>query len=282
MDSTLNISTLERFQLIELVVFWEGKLTTKPLMERFDISRQQASAILNQYIKWAPANNLVYDKRLKGYIPSSSFNAVSCQCDFDQYAQLKAEQHFYSPIASSESALPIYYLGLDHKHLDVNVIRGLITAMRERKRVDVGYVSLNHPDTDGRVMVPHSFIRTPFRWHVRGYCEKNQDYRDFVLTRFRSPCEVMDISEHGPEDDDLWNTWSELQIRADARLTVEQQAVVCHDYGMVAGKRTIRIRNALIQYMVTALNIHPQAPLLRPEAQQIEIANWEDIQRFVP
>ena len=47
MDSTLNISTLERFQLIELVVFWEGKLTTKPLMERFDISRQQASAILN-------------------------------------------------------------------------------------------------------------------------------------------------------------------------------------------------------------------------------------------
>jgi len=282
MDGSLNISTLERYQLIELVAFWEGKFTTRHLSERFDISRQQASAILNQYINWAPPNNLVYDSSLKGYIPSDTFTARSCECDFDQYAQLKAEQNFYSPLANSESQLPIHYLGLDHKHVDVHVIRSLITAIREQRRVDIGYVSLNHPDTDGRVIVLHSFIRTPFRWHVRGFCEKNQDYRDFVLTRFRSPCELMDKSTHGPEGDRLWNTWSTLEIKPDERLTQEQQAVIFQDYGMVDGSRRIKIRNALVQYMVAALNIHPESPMLRPEAQQIVIANWDEVQQYVP
>lgn len=40
------------------------------------------------------------------------------------------------------------------------------------------------------------------RWHVRAYCEKNGDYRDFVLSRFRGEPELMDdVSEHTREAD---------------------------------------------------------------------------------
>jgi predicted DNA-binding transcriptional regulator YafY len=43
---------------------------------------------------------------------------------------------------------------------------------------------------------------------VRAYCEKNRDYRDFVLSRFRGEPEVLDESGHGREGDEGWATVS--------------------------------------------------------------------------
>lgn len=39
-----------RFRLLEIVLQWEGRLTTNHLCSAFDIGRQQASRDINRYI----------------------------------------------------------------------------------------------------------------------------------------------------------------------------------------------------------------------------------------
>ena len=69
----IRFDILQRYRLIEIICLWEGRLTTNRLTEIFGISRQQASKDIGRYNKDISALNLIYDKHLKGYIPSPSF-----------------------------------------------------------------------------------------------------------------------------------------------------------------------------------------------------------------
>lgn len=63
-------------------------------------------------------------------------------------------------------------------------------------------MSFSTPDGETRLIAPHTLIYTGMRWHVRAYCERNRDYRDFVLSRFRGIPELMDdLTDHGRESD---------------------------------------------------------------------------------
>ena len=54
-----------------------------------------------------------------------------------------------------------------------------------------------HPNVEIRLIAPHTLVYTGMRWHVRAYCEKNGQYRDFVLSRLRGEPELLDASrEH--------------------------------------------------------------------------------------
>lgn len=65
-----------RYRLIETVAWWEGRLTTGHLIQRFGISRQQASKDINTYIAEHAHKNLTYDKQLKGYMASKQFKPL--------------------------------------------------------------------------------------------------------------------------------------------------------------------------------------------------------------
>lgn len=67
-------------------------------------------------------------------------------------------------------------------------------------------MSLANPEPEIRLMAPHTLVYTGTGWYVQAYCEKNRDYRDFVLNRFRGPPHVLDTSEHGCEEDAGWST----------------------------------------------------------------------------
>lgn len=69
----LRWDLLSRYRLIEIIAYWEGRLTTKHLIDAFGIGRQQASKDINTYLKTIAPGNLVYDKYIKGYRPSQAF-----------------------------------------------------------------------------------------------------------------------------------------------------------------------------------------------------------------
>ena len=71
--NTLRWEQLLRYRFIEIIVLWEGRLTTRHLCEVFGIGRQQASKDINNYIREVGPGNLEYDKFLKGYKPTSQF-----------------------------------------------------------------------------------------------------------------------------------------------------------------------------------------------------------------
>ena len=105
-----------------------------------------------------------------------------------------------------------------------------------------------------------ALIYTGMRWHVRAYCEKNRDYRDFVLSRFRGAPELMhNKTEHTREQDPGWSSQVQVIIEPDSRLKPEQQAIIETDYGMQSGRLVIETRGALCSTCCSAIkSIQPR------------------------
>ncbi len=273
-----------RYRLIETVVWWEGRLTTGHLMQSFGISRQQASKDINSYITDYAPKNLEYDKHLKGYVPSRHFKPLFIDDSASAYLHLLNQNHDRAP--------HIEGLALAYAHTEVldvpdrsvrpEVLRPLLKACRESLRLECEYVSFTTPDGETRLIAPHTLIYTGMRWHVRAYCEKNRDYRDFVLSRFRGEPDLMDApSEHTRELDDGWNILLTVVIEPDSRLKPEQRTIIEADYGMRDGQLVIVTRGALVQYVLQRYQIDPTKVHAKATAQQIVVANLEELQPWL-
>ncbi|MCR9104902.1 MAG: WYL domain-containing protein [Gammaproteobacteria bacterium] len=270
---------LLRYRFIETIVLWEGRLTTRHLCDTFGIGRQQASKDINNYIKDVAPHNLEYDKYLKGYKPTPEFQPQVTQGLADEYLHLMARNNELMNVFESLSlnVANVEVLSLPVRDVKPDVLRPIMQAARQRKRLDVDYVSINNPDREGRIIVPHTLVYTGLRWHVRAWCEKNQEYRDFVLSRFRDTPEIMDESEHGVEGDVEWNTQVTVRITPDPRLNPAQREVVEVDYGMINGALEIPTRGKLVPYVLKLLHVDPREPAGDATAQQIVVHNRDEL-----
>lgn len=272
-----------RYRLIETVAWWEGRLTTGHLIQSFGISRQQASKDINTYITEHAPRNLTYDKQLKGYVPSKLFKPLFIDDSASAYLHLLYQ--------NNERAPHIEGLALAYAHTKVlevpdrsikpEILRPLLKACRDHLRLDIDYVSLNSPDPEGRLIAPHTLVYTGMRWHVRAYCEKNGQYRDFVLSRLRGEPNLDGESENRIDEDEVWNSEVEVVIEPDSRLTPAQKAIIEADFGMLNGQLLIPTRRALVKYVLQRYQIDPTKMEPRPEAQQIVVKNLTELEPWL-
>jgi len=274
---------LLRYRFIETIALWEGRLTTRHLCDTFGIGRQQASKDINNYNREIGPDNLEYDKYIKGYKPTASFIPKVTEGLADEYLHLMARNNQLSNVFDSLSlnVANVEVLSVPVRDVRPGVLRPIMQAARMQKRLDVDYVSIGNPDRQGRIIVPHTLVHTGLRWHVRAWCEKNQDYRDFVLSRFRDVPDIMDESEHGVEGDTQWNTQVSIRIIPDPRLSPDQQGVIERDYGMEKGVLEITTRGKLVPYALKQLHIDPKEILEDPTAQQIVVENLEEVSAWL-
>lgn len=274
---------LLRYRYIEIIALWEGRLTTRHLCDTFGIGRQQASKDLGAYRRDVAPGNLRYDKHLKGYRPTDAFRPRVTTGAADEYLRLAARNRELADVFESLS------LGFDRVEMlevplrDVTprILRPLLQAARQQRRIDVDYVSVSNPDREGRIIVPHTLVHTGLRWHLRAWCEKNQGYRDFVLSRFRGDPELMDTSPHDADADDGWQTTVHVRLQPDPRLDKSQREVVATDYGMRAGELAIISRGCLVPYVLQRLQLNPAREHPSPTAQQLVIANPAELQPWL-
>ena len=270
---------LLRYRYIELIALWEGRLTTRQLCETFGIGRQQANKDLTSYRRGLTRGDLFYDAVAKYYSPSEDFAPTLTQGLASEYLQMAAQQSDVQqilgdlPVASAN----VEVIAAPLREVTASLLRPIIRAMAESRRIDVDYVSLNNPDREGRIIVPHTLVWTGYRWHVRAWCEKNLDFRDFVLSRFRGDADLMDASDHTEAEDQAWHTHVTLEITPDNRLTPDQQEVIAHDYGMTNGQLKLTVRAKLAPYLLQLLNLNVGKQLEDARAQQIVLANYDEI-----
>ncbi|MCB1844442.1 MAG: WYL domain-containing protein, partial [Halioglobus sp.] len=227
--------------------------------------------------------NLVYDKYLKGYKPADGFAPKLTRGLADEYLHLMARNNELSNTFESLAlnVANVEVLSQPVRDVKPQVLRPIMQAARQQKRLEVDYVSVNNPDREGRIIVPHTLVYTGLRWHVRAWCEKNQAYRDFVLSRFRDIPEILDDSPHGVAGDAGWNEEVVIRIVADPRLSSAQRDVVEADYGMQDGALEIHTRGRLVPYVLQQLHIDSRASAADPNAQQIVVANREALARWL-
>ncbi len=272
-----------RYRYIELIALWEGKLTTRQLCETFGIGRQQANKDLSSYRRALTQGDLIYDATAKHYLPSSNFKPILTQGLASEYLQLAAQQSDVQRILGHlpVAAAAVEVVTAPSRELPPSLLRPIIQAITDCRRIDVDYVSLNNPDREGRIVVPHTLVWTGYRWHVRAWCEKNQDFRDFVLSRFRGEADLMDSSERNASEDNDWQQRVTLQVEPDTRLRADQREVIAHDYNMENGRLLLTTRAKLAPYLLQLLNVNTGPLLDDPRAQQLVLSNQESLQNWL-
>ncbi|MDX3774390.1 WYL domain-containing protein [Chromatiaceae bacterium AAb-1] len=267
-----------RLWFIELIVWWEGAVNASQLVQQFNISRIQAQHDLSHYKKYLP-ENLLYNSSRKAWLPATNFHFGYISGDVVEYLNW-VNRHDARP-ETSHTALPHTSLILPARQVSAEVMRVLVTAIRQQRRVEADYISVSNPDREGRVIVPHHFVSTGLRWHLRAFCEKSQQFRDFVLSRFRGTPELLEKSDITADQDEGWNTAVPLILKPDPRLTKEQQLVLEQDYQMQYGQLTLTTRGCLVQYLVQEMQINIRNIDISPQAQQLVLTNKDALKKWL-
>ncbi|WP_274026689.1 WYL domain-containing protein [Vibrio parahaemolyticus] len=278
-STTVNQKTLLRYQVIEILAYWEGRVTTNHLCDCFDIGRQQASRTINSYIGEHAPDNLEYDMQIAGYTASKDFQPVFTKGSVDEYLNLLAlndrlvSKHNNSALGFREvtSILP------PARAIEPIIMRAVVRAISKGSRLEVEYMSMNSTEPESRIIAPHSLVETPLRWHVRAYCEKNRAYRDFVLSRFIGEPEILDVSPNPSENDEDWNTSINLVLQANPKLNNHQKSLIEKDYGMTNGELTIPSRLSQINYLLDTLGLSVSRTNSNSNYQQVCIKNLDEL-----
>lgn len=265
------------YWLIELLAWWEGRINTKPLCRYFGQSRQSASTHLNQYLAEHP-NQLAYHTKQRVYLPTECFTPQYISQDVNEYLNWVTG---ISP-APPDNQLQHQTLVRPKQAITPDIIRPLVAAVRQQRRLDVEYLSVTSADTEGRIIAPHTFVNTGLRWHVRAFCERSNDYRDFVLSRFRGEPELQDDkATQTREQDTAWNTEVTLVLKPDPRLNDAKRQVIGQDYQMENGELHITTRGALVQYTLHSMQVNTKFLDGNPEAQQLVLANYAEVKAWL-
>ena len=273
------MEVVQRYWMLELIAFWEGQINTKPLMSALGLTRQSVSQLLKSYQIEYP-NTLIYEAGLKAYRITEQFTPHFINQTVDEYFDwLNYGKIPTFPNTSTESTQ--YRIEALARFVSPHVMRPLLKAAKEKTAVDCEYLSVSSSDPQGRLLYPHSFVKTAGRWHVRAYCALRQQYLDFVLSRFQSIDYDGERAENTQQQDVLWNTQVTLILAPDSRLTDKQKSVLENDYGMTDGQLTITTRAALVKYTLDDLQIKTKMLEANPQAQQLVCVNYADIRQWL-
>ena len=266
----LNWGAERRNAFIEFRVFWHGRINRSDLMETFGISLQQASLDLSGYSdQWK--RNLVYDKSQRAYVRGKNFTPhfITPSAE-DYFAQLRAvDQGLVSREQSWISVFPGYGgTPTPARGVAPETLRDMLAAIHEPAALQVTYQSMTRPEPSARWIEPHALAFDGFRWHARAFCQNDQVFKDFLLSR------IVEIGKRGavtvdPQTDTDWHSEVVLEIGPHPDLSPTQRRAIEMDYGMEDGRSQIPVRRALLFYALKRLGLDTDPAARRPQDQQI-------------
>lgn len=262
----------KRLELIEMELFWSGRVNRQTLMEKTGISKAQASADLAQYKKLAD-DNLIYNLTEKTYQVTPAFSPLFINT---------SPQIFLAQLALTGDNAE--QLQLPARDIQPALLRVVAQAVQMATCVGITYQSMTSPEPKARAIAPHAFVSDGWRWHVRAYDFLTSSFRDFLLARILRVGECGAPGGHkeqlwSRDNDTEWATRVSLRIVPHPGLSPQQKAVVASDFGMVDGEVLFPVRKACLFYVLRQLRFLDESKI--PAEQQIVLANKEKVLHLV-
>lgn len=251
---------LQRLRFIERQLLWEREVTATMLTSAFGMPRPEALASINTYIELAPENVRPYEASDRSYKPTAGFKP--------KLIPDSAESLFTISRLAAPTNPDFYSVPVLNRSTAPGTLAAILTAIEHRVRFNAVYVSMQNPEGSVRTLTPCAIISASNRLHVRAYCWQRQDYRDFVLNRFRTTPQLVGLDEPDllPEDT-AWEESLEVNLVANTALNSQQQRLIEEDYDL-AQLEPFKIRKALIGYFLQA-NLLPTSQAELDEAKQL-------------
>lgn len=267
---------LLRYRLIEIIALWEGRLTTNHICHSFGIGRQQASKDINTYLRELAPGNLVYDRHLKGYIPATDFQPVVTSGLPEEYLELACRHQ------SLNQCFENLNIGLPNScvvrapchHASPWVTRAVITACRQKRKLQAQYLTREHPEGEAVVLEPHTLVLTGQGWHTRAWNDQHKAFADYRLSRLTGSLRLSrDKSRYREEHDERWNRIINLKLQPHASLDDADRRLACADYGLDDDALELRCREALIPWLLPMLGLESGGRDDELPAQRLDLAN---------
>jgi len=272
----------QRLTLLETSLLLSGRVNTVALTSRFGISRAQASKDLALYQKLRP-HNLVYDRFLKNYVITERFEPLLVRdTSAEILALLRADLHGEGPLISLAAGMPaVEVLEPVARRIDPQILLPVCRAIYAGEKLRVTYQSLDGDEPHEIVLTPHTLVYNGFRWHVRGYSERREQFRDYLLARMRSTPKSLGLGERFAADDTLWQTWVTVRMVPHPKLPPNQATVVADDFGMTDSELAVALRAPLVPYYVRLMHIGAGDTEMDYRFRQIVLANKDEVLPFV-
>ncbi len=284
MLNKIKWATRQRLQYIEIMAYYTGVVTRSGLAKAFGLSDAAATKNLKFYSEIAP-ENLLYKHNVFGFVPTPSFEEVFA--DLSPAVVLPMIEANLTVVGgpsqgSAVFGIPVDGLSLPNRLPDKTLLSQVTRAIHNQKKLEVSYHSLSIRDSDkNRIIEPHALVNTGFRWHVRAYNEDTFDFRDFVLSRFEAATCLDQIAESSAQYDDDWVEIITLQLAPHPSLDDKKKTSLLIDYGGENNLIEIKIRRALIGYLLQQLSVDTtQDYSLNPTKYQLVIVNRDEIEPF--
>lgn len=255
-DWPIRWDLLLRYRLIEIVALWEGRLTTNHICHAFGIGRQQASKDINTYLREIAPDNLSYDRHLKGYVPTAEFRPVVTRGHWREYRDLIArDDDLKQNFEDLDIGLPNTELvRLPGQAGRPEIVRPLIQTMRQNRRADVHWVSLESTRPQADQVEPHSLVCIGSHWFIRTWSEISNGYINLRVSRLRGEPRLRNSkARHRRDKDAAWNEQVSVRLQPHRSFSQVQQSVIAEDFGMEDGELLLKVRQALLPLVMAQL-----------------------------
>lgn len=275
----MRLSIRKRMEFVESRLFWEGAISRKDLKDCFGISNPQASKDLKQYSELAP-DNIYYDSSAKQYFASKDFApkiiTPTCESYFSELLTSNdTEESFVCGEIPQHDLVPVPL-----RTTGPLVLRDILKAIRESSSIEITYQSMSSFDPGPRYISPHALVNDGFRWHIRAYCHKRMEYRDFNLSRIIS-CGEFRFDSINHANDLLWHNFVVFKLAPHPKLNDNQKRCIEHEYGMIDGVCDLKVRGAFVFYAKQRMGLHQLPEEKPPYQQQIILANRDEVDNTI-
>jgi len=264
-DSSLPAASHDRLCGIELLLLWEGRLTSARYREMFPVHITQASRDFRAYREMAP-DNIQRAWGTKAYTPGPFAKPLLTRGLFAEYAHLVGLANPDRRLTS----IAVEDIAPAHTQIKPEHFRLLHQAMAQSTGVQLAYVSLSNPQQHARVIFPHALIHAGTRWHVRAWCTLRQGYRDFNLSRIRG-VEEADQAVPPQGRDEAWELIVPLRLIAHTSLSAAQQRIVKEEFFQGTSALVLQCRAVLVPYMIQAYRAAVDPALQLPPQYLLQV-----------
>ncbi|WP_236597400.1 helix-turn-helix transcriptional regulator [Paraburkholderia kirstenboschensis] len=207
-------------------------------MNTFGINPAQAAMDFRLYMERHPGN-MDYNKSRKRYLPLSGFQPqVIKPTTLDEFVPMTSPR------------IPVATWPLPKRRATPQVLLAMVTAVRERHKIEVKYQSMTGETPTWRWLSPHAFATDGERWHVRAFCHTLGDFRDFVLGRILSTRHGKPGGED-PAFDQEWSTTVEVTVTPNPDLDAGKRAAIAAEYDLPPKtlKLTLELPESMLFYV---------------------------------
>jgi hypothetical protein len=244
-SSGLPYTVRQRMEHIERCLFWKGELQRADIVDTFGVNPAQAAADFSTYMALAP-ENMDYNKSRKRYLPLAGFAP--------KFIHPGSLDEF---VGVTSAAVKVEPWPLPQRLASSETLQAVVKAIRQREALEVRYQSMTDPKPSWRWLSPHAFASDDERWHVRAFCHKRGEFRDFVLGRIVATRHTRPSGVAADQDVE-WHTFVTVVVKPNQELSEDQRAAIAAEYNMPRSHELkVRLRRSMLFYLKARFSPEP-------------------------